>query len=68
MRIDLPASGAAKGTVPGVRNPIVLSHTPLVHEHAAPLHAEHTRAVLEEFGYDDAAIQSLASAGVIDLR
>ena len=68
LRVDLPASDAAAGTVPGVRNPIVLSQTPLTHEHAAPRHAEHTREVLLALGFGEEAIARMSEAGVISTR
>ena len=68
VRVDLPATGAASGTVPGVRSPIVLSENPVVHERAAPRFAEHTREVLASIGYGEAEIEQLAAAGVIDVR
>jgi crotonobetainyl-CoA:carnitine CoA-transferase CaiB-like acyl-CoA transferase len=67
LRIDLPATGAGAGTVPGVRSPVVLSESPLAYAHAAPRFAEHTREVLAGLGYSDAEIERLASTGVIGL-
>ena len=67
VRVDLPASGAATGTVPGVRSPIVLSESAVVHERAAPRFAEHTREVLKSIGYGEAEIAKLAETGVIEL-
>ncbi len=67
VRVDLPARDAASGTVPGVRSPIVLSETPVVHHHAAPRFAEHTREVLSGLGVSDAEIDRLAEQGVIDV-
>ncbi len=66
MRIDLPAKGAAAGTVPGVRSPILMSDTPLVHEHAAPRLAEHTAEVLAAIGYGEAEMAGLVERGVIE--
>ncbi|MEZ5925631.1 MAG: CaiB/BaiF CoA-transferase family protein [Hyphomicrobiaceae bacterium] len=67
LRVDLPADGAASGTVAGLRSPIVLSETPTVSGHAAPLFAADTRDVLRSVGYGDAEIDQLAGAGVIDV-
>ncbi len=67
VRVDLPAEGVSGGTVPGVRSPIVLSETPVVHHHAAPRFAEHTREVLGGLGLSDAEIDRLAEQGVIDV-
>jgi crotonobetainyl-CoA:carnitine CoA-transferase CaiB-like acyl-CoA transferase len=68
VRVELPANDAAAGTVPGVRSPIVLSDTPVVHDHAAPRFAEHTREVLRAIGCNDGEIDRLAAQGVIDVR
>ena len=67
MRMDLPAPGAAAGTVPSVRSPIVLSETALNYTMAAPRLGEHTHGVLAELGYTDGDMRRLASNGVIDL-
>jgi crotonobetainyl-CoA:carnitine CoA-transferase CaiB-like acyl-CoA transferase len=68
MRIDLPATGARGGTVPGVSSPIRLSETPVRHERASPRLAEHTEEVLGALGYDGHAIEALEEAGVIGVR
>ena len=68
LRLDLPASDAAVGSVPSVRAPFVLSDTPASYTHAAPRHAEHTREVLSGLGYDVNELQRLEDAGVIDVR
>jgi crotonobetainyl-CoA:carnitine CoA-transferase CaiB-like acyl-CoA transferase len=68
MRIDLPATGAKGGTVPGVRSPVRLSETPVRHERASPRLAEHTEEVLGALGYDGHAIEALEEAGVIGVR
>ena len=67
VRVDLPATDAASGTVASVRSPIVLSETPVVHHHAAPRFAEHTREVLSGIGVSGAEIGRLAAQGVIDV-
>jgi len=64
MRIDLPHPTAGK--VPGVRNPINYSRTPLEYRMAPPLLGEHTDAVLEaELGLDSAERARLRAAGAI---
>ena len=67
MRVDLPADGAAAGTVPSVRAPMMLSDTPLAYLTAAPRHGEHTADVLAEFGFTQAEIERLATAGAIQM-
>ena len=64
MRIDLPHPTAGK--VPGVRNPINYSRTPLEYRMAPPLLGEHTDAVLEaELGLDSAERARLRAVGAI---
>lgn len=64
MRIDLPHPLAGK--VPGVRNPINYSRTPLEYVLAPPLLGEHTAEVLAgELGLDDEAIGRLRAAGAV---
>jgi crotonobetainyl-CoA:carnitine CoA-transferase CaiB-like acyl-CoA transferase len=65
MRLDLPAADAAGGTVPSIRNPIVLSDTPLTYPAASPGLGADTDAVLKGLGYDEAEVERLAAAGVI---
>jgi crotonobetainyl-CoA:carnitine CoA-transferase CaiB-like acyl-CoA transferase len=67
VRVDLPARDAVAGTVPGVRSPIVMSESAVVHERAAPRFAEHTREVLRSLGTSEAEIDRLAAAGVVDV-
>ena len=43
MRIDLPATGAAGGTVPSVRTPIMIDGEAMAAATAAPRLGEHTR-------------------------
>jgi crotonobetainyl-CoA:carnitine CoA-transferase CaiB-like acyl-CoA transferase len=64
MRIDLPHPVA--GSVPGVRNPILYSRTPLEYERAPPLLSADTDAVLgERLGLTADEIASLRARGVI---
>ncbi|MDK9697169.1 MAG: CoA transferase [Siculibacillus sp.] len=65
MRIDLPSRRAAGGTVPAIRNPIVLSDTPLTHPSASPELGADTDAVLTALGYDATEVERLAAAGVV---
>jgi crotonobetainyl-CoA:carnitine CoA-transferase CaiB-like acyl-CoA transferase len=62
MRIDLPASGAAGGTVPSVRTPIILDGVAMAAQAAAPRLGEHTDAVLAELGMTPGEIAALRSA------
>jgi crotonobetainyl-CoA:carnitine CoA-transferase CaiB-like acyl-CoA transferase len=48
--------------------PIKFSATPAQVDRAAPLLGEHTREVLQEFGYDDEAIDRLVADGVVAER
>jgi crotonobetainyl-CoA:carnitine CoA-transferase CaiB-like acyl-CoA transferase len=50
MRIDVPHTGAAAGTVPGVRTPLRFSEADLALERGAPRLGEHTDDVLAEIG------------------
>ena len=63
MVIDLvhPEAGATKA----LGCPIHFSATPTQITRSAPLLGEHTREVLREYGYDDAAIDAFMSDGVI---
>jgi len=66
LRIDLPRAGG--GTVPSVRNPIVMSRSPLASARAAPRLGEHTREILAEIGCTIAEIDRLTSAGAVSGR
>lgn len=50
MKVDLPASQAATGSVSSVRTPISFKNGNLVLEKAAPALGEHTEEILEELG------------------
>jgi crotonobetainyl-CoA:carnitine CoA-transferase CaiB-like acyl-CoA transferase len=65
MRVDLPASGAAGGTVPSVRTPIMLDGQAMAAPTAAPRLGEHTAAVLGELGLAPEAIAALRTRGII---
>ncbi len=68
LRLDLAHPGAAAGHVPSIRNPIVLSDTPLVHDHPSPELGADTDAVLAGLGYGAEEIATLAASGVIGRR
>ena len=53
------------GGVPMTGIPIKLSDTPGTLRRHPPLPGEHTREVLREHGYDDAAIAALESSGIV---
>ena len=64
MRIDLLHPAA--GSVPGVRNPILYSRTPMSYERAPPLLGADTDAVLgERAGLDAESLADLRRRGVI---
>lgn len=65
MRLDLPAPEAEGGTVPGIRNPIRLSGTPLVQDRPSPRLGADTDAVLGTLGLSTEEIASLADKGVV---
>jgi crotonobetainyl-CoA:carnitine CoA-transferase CaiB-like acyl-CoA transferase len=65
MRLDLPASGAAGGTVPSVRAPIVLDGLAMAALIAAPRLGEHTAPILAEIGVTEGEVEALRGAGVI---
>jgi crotonobetainyl-CoA:carnitine CoA-transferase CaiB-like acyl-CoA transferase len=64
LRLDLPASGAAGGTVPSVRTPIMLDGAAMAAATAAPRLGEHTNAVLSELGISGEEIADLSARGV----
>jgi crotonobetainyl-CoA:carnitine CoA-transferase CaiB-like acyl-CoA transferase len=45
--------------------PFALAPAPVLHEREAPRQGEHSREVLREAGYDDAAIDALVARGVV---
>ena len=61
VEYDHPTEGHVR--VPGF--PIKFSKTPSKIERGAPLTGQHTRDVLLEAGYDDAAIEKLLAAGAV---
>ncbi|MCC7366458.1 MAG: CoA transferase [Dehalococcoidia bacterium] len=56
---------ATLGRFPMLGRPYQLDRTPWRIRHAAPMLGEHTRAVLDEAGYDAAKIDSLYAQGVV---
>ena len=62
-----PAPHAALGDLPLLRSPINLSACPHPEhfDRAAPDAGEHTDAVLQELGYDAAAVARLREAGTV---
>ena len=65
MRVDLPATGAAGGTVPSVRAPILIDGAAMTAPTAAPRLGEHTAAVLTEIGMTQHEIAALRGAHII---
>jgi crotonobetainyl-CoA:carnitine CoA-transferase CaiB-like acyl-CoA transferase len=63
MVVDLvhPQAGATKA----IGCPIHFSATPTQVTRPAPLLGEHTRAILADYGYDDAAVDALVADGVV---
>jgi len=56
---------ATAGPVKTLGLPIKFSETPGVIDAGAPVFAQHTREVLAEYGYDDAAIDRLIAEGAV---
>jgi crotonobetainyl-CoA:carnitine CoA-transferase CaiB-like acyl-CoA transferase len=50
MKLDLPTKAAKRGSVPGVRTPIVMDGWRAASEKPAPLLGEHTAEILREIG------------------
>jgi crotonobetainyl-CoA:carnitine CoA-transferase CaiB-like acyl-CoA transferase len=64
LRIDLPHPTA--GTVPGVRNPVRFSRSPVSYDRAPPLLGADTQAVLRDrLGLDAGTLEALSRRGVI---
>jgi crotonobetainyl-CoA:carnitine CoA-transferase CaiB-like acyl-CoA transferase len=55
----------AKQPIPVLQEPVKLSRTPLTIRRRAPTLGEHTDQILQELGYDNAAIAKFHSEGVI---
>jgi crotonobetainyl-CoA:carnitine CoA-transferase CaiB-like acyl-CoA transferase len=65
MRIDLPATGAAGGSAPSVRSPMLLDGQTLTANHAAPRLGEHTAEILKELGMPASEISRLHEIGAV---
>lgn len=65
MRIDLPAGGAATGTAPSVRSPILLDGAAMTAASAAPRLGQHTAPILDDLGLSAAEIEALRAAAII---
>lgn len=63
MRVDLPHP--LSGSVPTVASPIKLSATPIRHERAPPTLGQHTREVLQQYGFSESELDELAAQRVI---
>ena len=50
MRLDLPSKAAKRGSIPGVRTPIVIDGKPMASPNTAPKLGQHTQEVLKEIG------------------
>jgi crotonobetainyl-CoA:carnitine CoA-transferase CaiB-like acyl-CoA transferase len=59
---------ATDGPLDLLRHPVGFSRTPASVRTPPPLAGEHTRDVLAELGYDDAAIDALVASGVAAVR
>jgi crotonobetainyl-CoA:carnitine CoA-transferase CaiB-like acyl-CoA transferase len=66
MRLDLPHGSG--GTVPSVRNPIIMDGAALPPGRAAPMLGEHSIEIVGELGYDAAAIAKLIADGAVRAR
>ncbi|MBO6783912.1 MAG: CoA transferase [Alphaproteobacteria bacterium] len=60
-----PLTSPALGEMRFVRQPISLSRTPSSFAVAPPEVGEHTREILADLGYDDAAVDALHDGGVV---
>ena len=52
MKLDLPSAAAKKGSIPGVRTPIVMDGWKAASERPSPRLGEHTAEILREIGED----------------
>ncbi|MGE0563457.1 MAG: CaiB/BaiF CoA transferase family protein [Pseudolabrys sp.] len=52
MKLDMPSKAAKKGSIPGVRTPIVIDGEPQSSGRPSPLLGEHTAEILREIGED----------------
>jgi crotonobetainyl-CoA:carnitine CoA-transferase CaiB-like acyl-CoA transferase len=50
MRLDLPSPEARKGSIPGLRTPIIIGGRPAASERPSPRLGEHTADILREIG------------------
>jgi crotonobetainyl-CoA:carnitine CoA-transferase CaiB-like acyl-CoA transferase len=60
--LEHPQAGATKA----LGCPVHFSRTPTRVTRPAPMLGQHTRELLREYGYDDAAIDALAADGVVE--
>lgn len=63
MRVDL--KHPVYGSVPGIRNPIRYSKTPIEHRDAPPALGQHTTPVLRDLGLSDEDIAALRAGHVV---
>ena len=56
------------GSIKALGSPVKFSRTPTNTGRGAPLLGEHTREILDEFGYSNSEIEALAAAGDVILR
>ncbi len=63
LRIDMPHPEA--GVLPVVASPVRLSATPVQYRDPPPRLGQHTDEVLQEFGFDPAAVRALREDGAI---
>ena len=55
------------GPVKALGSPVKFSHSPTSIQRGAPMLGEHTREILNEYGYSDSEIEALAAAGDVIL-